>query len=101
MNINNICYYYLILFKYLIILLIKKADGAFLIAVESITEHMFLQDYLSKNDVEQRKWYTSGQEINNRWSWTSINSVFSFEQGFLDPLPDDLGTNLVYAYRCK
>lgn len=62
---------------------------------------MFIQDYLSKNDIEQRKWYTSGQEMSNRWTWTSINAVFSFEQGFLEALPDDVGTNVVYAYRCN
>jgi hypothetical protein len=62
---------------------------------------MFIQDYLSKNDIEQRKWYTSGQEIGERWVWTSTNAVFSYEQGFLEQYPMDIGSNLVYAYRCK
>lgn len=61
---------------------------------------MFIQEYLSNNDIEQRKWYTSGQEAGNRWMWTSINAVFSYEQGFLADNPEDQGTNIVYAYRC-
>ena len=72
-----------------------------MVAVESLTEHMFIQDYLTKNDIEQRKWYTSGQEVGNRWIWTSINAVFSYEQGFLQPSPYDIGANIVYSYRCK
>ena len=62
---------------------------------------MFIQDYLSKNDIEQRKWYTSGQELSGRYVWTSTGAVFSFEKGFLDPLPEDVGSNIVYAYRCN
>jgi hypothetical protein len=62
---------------------------------------MFIQDYLSKNDIEQRRWYTSGQEIGNRWTWSSTNAVFSYEQGFLEQGPTDIGNNLVYAYRCN
>lgn len=62
---------------------------------------MFIQDYLSKSDIEQRKWYTSGQEVNSRYVWTSTNAVFSFDKGFLEQLPEDVGTNIVYAYRCK
>jgi hypothetical protein len=69
--------------------------------VESLAEHMFVQDYLSKNDIEQRRWYTSGQEMGGRWIWTSTGAVFSFDMGFLTYDPNDQGTNLVYAYKCK
>jgi len=62
---------------------------------------MFIQSYLSKNDIEQRRWYTSGQEIGNRWVWTSTGGVFGFEQGFLPTIATDQGTVLVYAYSCK
>jgi hypothetical protein len=62
---------------------------------------MFIKDYLSKNDIEQRRWYTSGQDIGSRWTWTSINAVFSYEQGFLESNTDDLGSYLVYFYRCN
>lgn len=75
-------------------------DGAYLLAVESIAENNFIMDYLAKNDIEQRKWYTSGQELGERWVWTSTGAVFSYDQGFLDNYPMDMGTNLVYAYRC-
>ena len=61
---------------------------------------MFIQDYLSKNDIEQRKWYTSGQEIGNRWTWTSINAVLSYDQGFLDETSDFYGSYLAYYYKC-
>lgn len=61
---------------------------------------MFIQDYLSKNDIEQRRWYTSGLEIGGRWIWTSTNAVFSFDLGFLTFDPNDQGSNLVYAYKC-
>ena len=67
--------------------------------MESISEDMFIKDWLRKNDIEQRQWYTSGQEIGERWTWTSISAVFSYEQGFLSRAPADLGSNLVYAYR--
>ena len=77
-----------------------------MLAVESITEHMFIKNYLSHNDIEQRKWYTSGQELGGRWTWTSIQAVFSYDQGFLDssssPTSTSVyayGTNLVYDYR--
>jgi hypothetical protein len=78
-----------------------KSDGASLVSVESLQEHMFIQNYLSKNDIEQRRWYTSGQEIGNRWVWTSTGGVFGFEQGFLPTIATDQGTVLVYAYSCK
>ncbi len=77
-----------------------KSDGASLVSVESLQEHMFIQNYLSKNDIEQRRWYTSGQEIGNRWVWTSTGGVFGFEQGFLPSIATDQGTVLVYAYSC-
>lgn len=60
---------------------------------------MFIKEWLRKNDIEQRQWYTSGQEIGSRWTWTSIDAVFSYEQGFLNESPFDQGSNLVYAYR--
>jgi hypothetical protein len=72
-----------------------------LTAVESITEHMFIRDYLAKNDIEQRRWYTSGQEVGDRWVWTSMGSVFSYDQGFLPLTQEDMGSSLVYAYRSK
>lgn len=79
----------------------KKTDGAYLIAVESINEHMFIQKYLSQNDIEQRMWYTSGQEIASRWVWSSTDAVFSYDKGFLPPVVTDVGSYLVYAYRRK
>jgi hypothetical protein len=61
---------------------------------------MFIQNYLSNNDIEQRKWYTSGQDIGGRWSWTSLNMVFGYDAGWLrTPNQNDIGSNLVYAYR--
>ena len=60
---------------------------------------MFIQEYLSKTDIELRSWYTSGQFISNVWTWTSLNLVFSYDQGFLEQLPTDQGTNLVYENR--
>ncbi len=74
-------------------------DGATLLSVESLSEHMFIKDWLRKNDIEQREWYTSGQDLGERWTWTSLNAVFSFELGFLPDTPYDQGSNLVYKYR--
>ena len=61
---------------------------------------MFIQEYLSKNDIGQRRWYTSGQEIGGRWIWTTTNAVFTYDQGFLPSAQTDMGSNVVYAYRC-
>ena len=75
-------------------------DGAFLVTVESLAEDMFIKEYLSHNDIEQRRWYTSGQDIGGRWTWTSTGAIFSYELGFLTFDPNDQGSNLVYAYKC-
>lgn len=76
-------------------------DGASLVSVESLSEDNFIKEYLANNDVEQRRWYTSGQESGGRWIWTSTNAIFSYELGFLNYDPNDQGSNLVYAYKCK
>lgn len=76
-----------------------EVDGASLLSVESLIEHMFIQNYLSQNDIEQRKWYTSGVETAGRWTWSSTNSIFSYEQGWLKSTQFDIGTILVYGYR--
>lgn len=61
---------------------------------------MFIQDYLSDNDIEQRKWYTSGIDSGGRWVWSSTTAVFSYDQGWLSTATQlDVGSNLVYAYR--
>lgn len=70
-------------------------------AVESLAEDMFIKDYLAKSDIEQRRWYTSGQEAGGRWTWSSTGAIFSYELGFLNFDPNDQGINLVYAYKCK
>jgi hypothetical protein len=79
-------------------------DGAYLLAVESITEHMFIQEYLKNNDIEQRRWYTSGESISGRWTWSSTKAVFNYEQGFLDTKTNqfqNIGQYLTYAYECN
>lgn len=76
-----------------------QSDGAYLLAVESIIEHMFIQRYLADTDIEQRKWYTSGSEAAGRWTWASINAPFSYDQGWLQSTQFDIGSNLVYVYR--
>jgi hypothetical protein len=76
-----------------------QSDGAYLLAVESLIEHMFIQRYLADTDIEQRKWYTSGSEAAGRWTWASINAPFSYDQGWLQSSQFDIGSNLVYVYR--
>ncbi len=69
-------------------------------SVESLAEHKSIQDYLSHNDIEQRRWYTSGQYIGGRWVWSSTNAYFAFEQGWLPTVTlYDVGSTLTYAYR--
>ena len=70
-------------------------------SVESLPEHLFIQDWLTKNDPSTQRWLTSGRRQGLFWQWTHRNGLFNFQydQGWL-PLTEQeqrMRFFLVYA----
>ncbi|CAF0955687.1 unnamed protein product, partial [Didymodactylos carnosus] len=74
-----------------------------LLSVETLPEHLFVQDWLNNNDPSTQKWLTSGRRNGIQWQWftNQQNIPFMFDQGWLPRTEIDRLTRsyLVYAYQ--
>ncbi|XP_076362349.1 contactin isoform X1 [Tachypleus tridentatus] len=79
------------------------AYNAHLVSVNTIEEHSYIVNYLSLNDPQHRRWFTSGQdEGNNVWVWDGDQTQFTNVDALW--LPDqekEVGKYLAYNYSKK
>ncbi|CAF3382137.1 unnamed protein product [Rotaria sp. Silwood1] len=74
-----------------------------LLSVESLPEHLFIQEWLDTNDPSTQRWLTSGRRNGIFWQWTKRTGLLNlqFDQGWL-PLTEQeqqARSFLVYAYQ--
>ncbi|CAF0946530.1 unnamed protein product [Adineta steineri] len=74
-----------------------------LLSVESLPEHLFVQDWLNANDPSAQHWLTSGRRNGPFWQWIKRTGIlnFQFNQGWLPntEIEQQLRSFLFYAYQ--
>lgn len=72
-------------------------------SVETFSEHVFIQDWLTENDPSTQRWMTSGQRYGLYWKWAKRTGLFNlqYDQGWLSvpELERQLRYFLVYAFQ--
>ncbi len=72
-------------------------------SVETLPEHLFIQDWLNTNDPSTQRWLTSGRRNRNFWQWVKRTGLLNlqFDQGWLPNTEQEqeIRLFLVYAYQ--
>ncbi|CAF1990480.1 unnamed protein product [Rotaria magnacalcarata] len=74
-----------------------------LLSVESLPEHLFIQNLLNTNDPSTQNWITSGRRNGPFWQWIKSTGPINlqYDQGWLPQTTQDqqIRSNLVYGYQ--
>lgn len=74
-----------------------------LLSVESLPEHLFVQNWLNAHDPSTQRWITSGRRNGPFWQWAKSTGLINlqFDQGWLPRTEQEqrLRSFLVYAYQ--
>jgi hypothetical protein len=73
------------------------------LSVESLPEHLFVQNWLTVHDPSTQRWITSGRRNGPFWQWVKSTGLINlqFDQGWLPRTEQEqrLKSFLVYAYQ--
>jgi len=73
------------------------------LSVESLPEHLFVQNWLNEHDPSTQRWITSGRRNGPFWQWAKSTGLinFQFDQGWLPRTEQEqrIRSFLVYAYQ--
>jgi hypothetical protein len=73
------------------------------LSVESLPEHLFIQNWLNIRDPSTQRWITSGRRNGPFWQWAKSTGLinFQFDQGWLPRTDQEqrIRSFLVYAYQ--
>lgn len=74
-----------------------------LLSVESLPEHLFIQEWLNTNDPSTQRWITSGRRNGPVWQWAKQTGPINlqYDQGWLPNTEQEqrLRSFLVYGYQ--